>query len=110
MLRLKRDTFLLQEYDQLIRKKREMGVVEVSSKARHSPGKLHYIPHHPAFRRDKQRTKVHIVYDASAKTNKVSLNSCLHTGPSLIPRIIDVLIRFRCHKITLVPNVEKAFH
>ena len=50
------------------------------------------------------------MYNASAKTTKTSLNSCLYAGPSLLPKIVDVLIRFRFHKIGLVADVEKAFH
>ena len=73
-------------------------------------GKIHYIPHHPVTRRDKQTTKVCIVYDASAKRRGPSLNDCLFTGPSLLPKIMDVLLRFRYHKIGLVADAEKAFH
>ena len=73
-------------------------------------GRTHYIPHHPVIRRDKETTKVRIVYDASAKKSGPSLNECLHTGPSLIPKIMDILIRFRYHRIALVSDVEKAFH
>ena len=73
-------------------------------------GRVHYIPHHPVIRLDKETTKVRIVYDPSARKAGSSLNDCLHTGPSLIPEIMDILIRFRYHKVALVSDVEKAFH
>ena len=50
------------------------------------------------------------MYDASAKTREgPSLNSCLYTGPCLLPSIVDTLIRFRYHKSALLADVEKAF-
>ena len=54
------------------------------------------MPHHPVIRKEQSTTKVRIVYDGSAKFNdSVSLNDCLQTGPNLIPKLFDVLIRFR---------------
>ena len=37
------------------------------------------------------------------------LNHVLYTGLSLIPAIIDILIRFRWYKIGLTSDIEKAF-
>ena len=50
-----------------------------------------------------------VVYDASSKTNGVSLNSCLYTGPSLSKNIFDILIRFRSFKVAMISDIEKAF-
>ena len=82
-----------------------------SSKTSHpGPGKTHYLPHHPVIRRDKETTKLRVVYDASAKMNgNPSLNDCVYSGPSLLPSIADVLMRFRFHKVALVADIEKAF-
>ena len=56
-------------------------------------------------------TRVRVVYDSSAKSGKrgVSLNECLHVGPSLDPLLIYVWLRFRIYKITMVADIEKAF-
>ena len=72
---------------------------------------VHYLPHHGVIRQDKQTTKLRIVYDGSAKTTSdtVSLNDCLKTGPNLIPKLFDILIRFRWHFIALTADIEKAF-
>ena len=82
-----------------------------SSKTPHpGPGKTHYLPHHPIIRKDKQTTKLRVVYDASAKMNgNPSLNDCLYSGPSLLPSIADVLMRFRFHTVALVADIKKAF-
>ena len=83
-----------------------------NSKTSHpGPGKTHYLPHKPVIRRDKETTKLRVVYDASAKMNgNPSLNNCLYSRPSLLPCIADVLMRFRFHKVALVADIEKAFY
>ena len=101
----------MKEYDTVIRDQHERGIIEEIDPAEKTHGvRLHYLPHHPVVRRDKDTTKLRIVYDASAKAREgPSLNSCLYTGPCLLPSIVDTLIRFRYHKIALLADVEKAF-
>lgn len=65
------------------------------------------IPHHPMIRKDKATTKLLIVYDASAKTNGVTLNDCLYAGPAFGQCILNILLRFRVPKVAF--TVEKAF-
>ena len=72
-------------------------------------GKVHYIPHHTVIRRDEATTKPRVVYDASARSNGVALNDCLYTGVPLAKHILDVLLRFRAHRVALTGDVEKAF-
>jgi len=38
-------------------------------------GRMHYPPHHVIIRKDKQTTKLRIVYDASAQDKGLSLES-----------------------------------
>ena len=70
---------------------------------------MHYLPHHPVIRTDKSTSRVRIVYDASAKRDCLSLNDCLETGPSTLPQIIDILLRFRLNKIALISDIKQAF-
>ena len=68
------------------------------------------MPHHPVIRKEQSTTKVRIVYDGSTKFNdSISLNDCLQMGPNLIPKLFDVLIRFRSSRIALTADIEKAF-
>ena len=62
-------------------------------------------------REDAETTKVRVVFDASCKkTNSgTSLNNCLHVGPPLTPLILEILLRFRAHNVSLVADIEKAF-
>ena len=41
--------------------------------------------------------------------NHPSLNNCLHSGPSLIPKIFNILIRFRSFRIPLAADISEAF-
>ena len=51
-----------------------------------------------------------MVFDASSKEKScVSLNDCLHSGPSLTSKLFDILIRFRAHNVAIVADIEKAF-
>ena len=102
---------MLLEYDELIKNQLKSGVVElVQTDSFPETGRVHYIPHHAVNRRNKNTTKVRNVYDVSARQGGPSLNDCLHAGQSLLPKTVDILIRFRFHKVALVSDVEKAFH
>jgi len=59
----------------------------------------------------KVTTKVRIVYDASAKSQKClnSLNDCLFRGPAILPDLVGLLMRFRLHLIFILADIEKAF-
>ena len=39
----------------------------------------------------------------------MSLNDCIEAGPSLIPNLVEVLIRFRRWKVALTADISKAF-
>ena len=76
--RLKQSPEILREYSAIIQNQLEQGIVEVVKEDGVSSGTVHYLPHHAVVRRDKDTTKVRVVYDASAKVNGPSLNDCLH--------------------------------
>jgi hypothetical protein len=100
---------LLREFDNIINEQLQNQIV-VPVRASEGERRLHYIPHHAVIRMHKVTTKVRIVYDASAKRNNgVSLNSCLHKGPMFDQKIIDILIRFRVHRVVFSADIEKAF-
>ncbi|XP_019850167.1 PREDICTED: uncharacterized protein LOC100632574 [Amphimedon queenslandica] len=71
--------------------------------------RVHYLPHHAVIRKDKETTKLRVVYDASAKQHGPSLNDCLLPGPKLQQEIFNVLITFRAHKVAFAADIEKAF-
>ena len=108
--RLRQDPNMLDQYDSIIRDQIKQGIVQpVEPQQTTVAGKVHYLPHHAVIRRDKETTKLRIVYDASARSDGPSLNNCLYTGPKFDQRIMDILQRFRTYKVALVADIEKAF-
>ena len=69
-----------------------------------------YLPMHAVRKEHSSTTKVRVVFDASAKsTSGVSLNDTLLVGPTVHPPLIDVLLRFRLHRIALTADVSKMY-
>lgn len=86
------------------------GIIELVKEPEKSDGdRIHYLPHHAVIHCDKETTKVHVVYGASAKESGVSLNECLHTGTNFNQEIFQLLLRFRLHRVGFIADVEKAF-
>ena len=112
--RLRKDPQLLAEYDHIIRDQLNSGIIEEvkPSLENSKTTKVHYLSHHAVVREDALTTKVRVVMDGSAKVNAEapSLNERLHTGPSLTPNILNILLRFRWFKVPIISDIEKAFH
>ena len=108
--RLRQNPEQLLQYDTIINDQLRQGIVEVvKDPAQFEGGRVHYLPHHPVVRLDKDTTKLRVVYDASAKVDGPCLNDCLYTGPKFSQNILDILLRFRLNQIALIGDVEKAF-
>ena len=109
--RLKCDPEILQTYDEVIQDQLEKGIIERVSLNEESPvGKTCYIPHQAVIKKDRDTTKLRVVYDASAKRgDEPSLNNCLYPGPCLLHNVAEILARFRFHSTALVADIEKAF-
>ena len=72
-------------------------------------GEVHYLPHRPVVRMDKDTTKIRAVFDASCSHNGPSLNNCLYPGPNLLSKIFDVLLRFRLNAVGVIADIKQAF-
>ena len=82
----------------------------VSSECVSQPVPVYYMPHHPVVKQSHVMTKVRPVFDASSQGyNGVSLNDCMYTGPSLLPSLVAVLLRFHRWKVALSADLTKAF-
>ena len=69
-----------------------------------------YLPMHAVRKEESTTTKLRVVFDASAKSsNGISLNDSLLVGPTIHPPLIDVLLRFRTHRIALTTDVSKMY-
>ena len=69
-----------------------------------------YLPIHAVKKESSSTTKIRAVFDASARSSSgVSLNDTLLVGPTVHPPLIDVLLRFRMHRIALTTDVSKMY-
>ncbi|GFX27796.1 DUF1758 domain-containing protein [Trichonephila clavipes] len=93
-LKMQDNNWLYNEYKNIVKDKIKENIVEECSS--HFETNFYYMPHSAVVRKDKETTKVRMVFDASSKVRDYKcLNECLYAGPPLNPRIIDVLLRFR---------------
>ena len=98
------------KYTVVIREQETLGIIErVEDPESSTGGRIHYLPHHAIVKNNNMTTKVRVVFDASVKSNGPSLNECLHIGPRFNQKILDILLKFRVHKVALTGDIEKAF-
>lgn len=107
--RLRHDPNILKEYDHAIKDQLSQGIIEAIPQDESSIIRTHYLPHHAIIRQGHATTKLHVVYDALAKSDGPSLNECLHKGPKFNQLILDLLLRFHSYHVALTADVEKAF-
>ena len=68
-----------------------------------------YLSHRAVIKSDHSTTKLRIVFDASVHyPAETCLNDILDAGPCLLPYLLDVLLRFRTGKFTIVANIKQA--
>ena len=92
--------------DDLLTKRYTRKLTEDESAAR-SP-RTWYLPHHGVFHPHKPG-KIHVVFDATALHDGVSLNSQLNQGPDLTNSLLGVLLRFRRERIVLAADIQSMF-
>lgn len=109
--KLDKDPDLKSKYSEALKEMEDNGVIgELDESDAGFPGPVYYLPHFPVVKEERESTKTRPVFDASAPgPNGMSLNDCLHTGPSLNPNLMDVLMRFRRHQVAVVADISKAF-
>lgn len=78
--------------------------------ARSSRRPVSYLPHHGVLREASATTKLRVVFNGSTATPVGhTLNQYLMVGPNLLPRLADILLRWRRHRFVLAANVEKMY-
>ena len=69
-----------------------------------------YLPMHAVRKDHSTTTKIRAVFDASAKSlTGVSFNDTLLVGPTIHSSLVDVLLRFRMHRIAVVADVSRMY-
>ena len=107
--RLEKQPGMLEKYSDVIQDQLTQGIVEhVTDEAK---GREFYIPHKPVIRETAESTKLHIVYDASARAHEKapSLNDCLETGLPLQNSLWSMLVKNCFHPVAFMGDLKQAF-
>ena len=107
---MQKDPEMLGKYNQIIKEQQDAGIIEEVPKYNiPTAGKTYYMPHQLVVWEDRVTTKLCIVYDASSKLHRKSLNESLENIRTKHTDLFSVLLQFRAYKVALIANIEKAF-
>ena len=111
MNNLNRKPQLKQDYHEVFEKYEKQGIIEeVPLDEVSTSNPVFYMPHRPVIKESSTSTPVRPVFNASfGGYDNYSLNDAILSGPSLIPDLPEILLRFRTHKIALSSDISKAF-
>ena len=108
--KLSSDPPVLKEYDSILRKWDEDGTTEIVDRNMETTGPVHYLPHLAVIKEERTTTKMRICMDASAhRRGSPSLNEVLEAGKCMIPKLFNVLVRWRVWKYSLISDIKSAF-
>ena len=94
-----------EKYCQVMKANEAKGYIRKLEPGEIDNGPSWYLPHFPVVRKDKETTKVRIVYDSAARYGGISLNDAMLPGPKLQQDVFDVLLRFRSNPVALVADL-----
>ena len=102
---------IIENYQNIIDQQESESIICKVSENEPCESNVTYLPHHCVLKPNSTSSPVRVVLDGSAKgpNGGPSLNQCLHTGPSLISDLCNMLIQFRLNKVSITADVEKAF-
>jgi len=108
--RLKENHNHYEDYRKFMKEYEDLGhMVEVNPDSENPPH-TYYIPHHFVLKQESTTTKFRVVFDASAKTTTgSSLNDTMMIGPTLQDTLMNIVIRFRLHKIAFTADIQKMY-
>eukprot|EP00795_Rhopilema_esculentum_P012146 gene12146-2754_t len=95
--RLKGNPELLSEYDNIFKEQLNNEIIEQVPVEEENQGNPHFMSHHGVIRRDRETTKLRVVFDGSAKSHKeaLSLNECLKLDKKKIDEALEIFHKSR---------------
>ena len=73
------------------------------------PGTSHNLLHRPVLEKNRETSKVRLVFDGSSKYNgEPSLKELLESAPCLLPLLYSIHLRFRLGVIEIVAGIKQA--
>lgn len=104
--KFKRKPAFKDEYRKFIREYEQLGHMTEIPK----PIFGYYLPHHAVLKETSEKTKLRVVFDASAKTSTgISLNDIQYIGPVVQDDLFSILLRYRQHRFVVSADVEKMY-
>ncbi|KAG5667367.1 hypothetical protein PVAND_015350 [Polypedilum vanderplanki] len=110
--KLKKNPVHLEAFNNMFKEQLKEGYVrEATEQDIHgSHANIWYLPMTLAINERKNPVKYRNVYDASAKYQGISLNSCLLKGPKLIVDILQPHFKFRQNRVAFTCDVKSMYH
>jgi len=103
--KLKQNETLGVAYRSFMKEYEILGHMTVAEK----PGQ-YIIPHHAVWKQEIGKSKLRVVFDASARSaSGQSLNDTLYVGPKLQRDIVDVLLGFRLYRFAFSTDICKMY-
>ena len=99
----------LEKYNSIIKDYEEGIIEEIPLDKAPKVGGVYYMPHREVIQENRGTTKIRMVYDPRSKAVGPSLNECLDAGPSLLPKIFDLLVRFHSYRYGMISDIKSAF-
>jgi transposase InsO family protein len=99
---------LFEAYGAEIEKLLQKGYAEVAPDHQLFSSETWYLPHHLVLN-PKKPGKLRVVFDCAARFQNESLNDKCHSGPDLLNRLFNVLLRFREHKFAFGGDVAAMY-
>ncbi|VDO24977.1 unnamed protein product [Heligmosomoides polygyrus] len=101
---------ILNAYSNVFESQLSSGVIEEVEEASPNSSLCYYLPHQAVIK-ESSTSPIRVAFDASSHyKGSPSLNICLHQGPTILPSLIEILLRMRTYRFLLISDVEKAFH
>ena len=102
--RMLKDPSFHAEYTNFMMKFIDSGFARVAEPS-NEPG--WYLFHHAVFHPTKK--KIRVVFDCTAETDGISLNSQLLQGPDLTNQMVGVFLRFRKEQVPIIGDLESMY-
>ena len=106
---LDKNPVMKEQYFTVTQKIFDLNHAEIVPQENLRPEKLCWYRPHFGLYHPKKKNKIHVVFDAAAESNGVSLNKLLLSGPDLTNNLLGVLLRFCQDPVALVADIEQMF-
>jgi len=107
--KLNRQPALKAQYAAFIKEHLDLGHMSLVSAADIGLSR-YFLPYHCVIKEDSSTTKLRVVFDGSATSSSgYSLNGVLMEDPVILPKLFQILLRFRSHPVSITEDICKMY-